>query len=1061
MLHETSKPPFNHSVNFKAVFESTPGVHVLLLPDSPRFTIITVSDDHFYVSGKTREELVGLGLFEAFPPNVKDASFDGDESLGASFQYVIKNKKPHRLPVQRYDLKNENGEFEAKYWSATNKPVLDQDGNLLYIIHSAEDITSRIRASLMEDEIKDMRQVHDLFMQTPIAIAILKGTDLIVELANKPIREVWAKNIDPTGKPIKEILPEIEEQGLIEKMNEVILTAKPFRAYEMPIDLVRFGKKETLFFNFVYQPYYEHSSNSPVGIVIFANDVTKEISTKKELALKEESLKLAIEISNLGVFSVDIDQNNFLHSTTHFSLQASTWFGLNGQHPSIEEGLSCIHPDDIGRVTDAIQRSLEGLNEGRHDLVYRIISKSDGQIRHIHSIGQAQFKDGKPIFISGILQDKTAEIIAHQKIIESEASLRNTILQAPVAMCILRGASFVVEIANERMFELWGKGENELLNKPIFEGLPEAKHQGFEELLHHVFTTGETFTANEQPTKLPRNGTIDTVYVNFVYEPFKEGDGKITGVIAVAIDVTDQVRARLKVAESEERFRTLANSIVQLAWMADADGWIHWYNDRWYQYTGTTLEEMQGWGWEKVHHPDHIESVIEFAKKAWNTDEPWELIFPLRRHDGQYRWFLTRGVPVKNKEGKVVQWIGTNTDIDEQKQTEALLEDKVLERARELESQRNLFDNILKNSSNGISVTEMMRDDDGNIIDAITILANDAAVRFTGLPKDVYLSKTAKELDPNILTSPYGQTCLKTLATGEPSFIQYYLEVSGRWLELTISKMDDDHLIHIFTDVTPIKEAQLKLERTVEELQRSNENLQEFAYAASHDLKEPIRKIHFFSDRLRNNLRNKLSEEDVNSFHRMELAARRMSSLIDDLLNYSQIGFRPDGFENVSLNGVINQVLSDLDLEIERKSAVIHVDNLGSVEGYQHQLQQAFQNLVANALKYTREGVRPEIRITGSIVNGKDTGLNITAEECHKDFYRIEVTDNGIGFDQKDAERIFNVFTRLHGNGEFKGTGVGLSIVRKVIENHNGYIMAESTPGHGSTFKVYLPLQQS
>ena len=1004
---------------------------------------------------------MGQGLFEAFPPNAADPSFDGQQNLRASFEYVIENRKAHQLPIQRYDLKNENGQFEARFWSAVNKPILDEEGNLLYILHSAEDITDRVRASLIEDEINDMRQVHGLFMQTPVAIAILKGPDLVVELANTPIREIWGKEIDLIGKPIREVLPEIEAQGLIDKMIGVVQTGKAFRAYEMPITLVRYGNEEVLYFNFVYQPYYENQGKTPIGIVIFANDVTSEISTKKQLALKEERLNLAIQIGNLGVFDIVLDHSDLLDSTANFSAPISHWLGLEDMALPVRNVFSAIHPEDIDHVLNIIQQSLYGKDEGKHDLIYRLVSKKDGQIRYLHSIGQVQYKNGKPVSISGIIQDKTDEIAAHQKLVESEANLRNTILQAPVAMCILKGPSFVVEIANERMYELWGKDAEELVGKAVFEGLPEARNQGFEELLQHVYTTGQTFAANEQPIQLPRNGKLETVYVNFVYQPFRETDGKITGVIAVAVDVTEQVKIRLKVAQSEEQFRTLANSIVQLAWMANADGWVHWYNDRWYEYTGTTLEEMQGWGWQKVHHPEHINSVTEFAKHAWNTDEPWELIFPLRRHDGEYRWFLTRGVPVKNKEGKVIQWIGTNTDIEEQKQTESLLEEKVHARTEELENQRNLFDNILKNSSNGISVTEMIRDEAGNVIDATTILANDAAVRFTGLPKDVYLSKTAKELDPNILDSPYGLTCLRTLATGEPSFIQYYLEVTGRWLELTISKMDDDHLIHIFTDVTPIKEAQLKLERTVEELQRSNENLQEFAYAASHDLKEPIRKIHFFSDRLRNNLQEKLSEEDVSSFQRMELAARRMSSLIDDLLSYSQIGFKPGVFEKVSLSQVIKQVLSDLDLEIERKSAIIHVEDLISIEGYQHQLQQAFQNLVANALKYTRRGVTPEIRITGSIVNGKDIGQNLTADETHKDFYRIDFKDNGIGFDQQDAERIFNVFTRLHGNSEFKGTGVGLSIVRKVVENHHGYVLAESTPGRGSIFRIYLPLQQS
>jgi PAS domain S-box-containing protein len=536
--------------------------------------------------------------------------------------------------------------------------------------------------------------------------------------------------------------------------------------------------------------------------------------------------------------------------------------------------------------------------------------------------------------------ETTEKVLAARKILESERNLRATILQSPVAMCILRTTSFVVEIANGHMYEIWGKGANELLQKPLFEGLPEARNQGFEQLLLQVYATGKRFVASERSVQLPRNGAVQTLYLDFVYEPFREGDGSISGVIAVAHDVTEQVLARKRIEESEQE--------LQL---------------------------------------------------------------------------------------------------------------RVKQRTAELESQKNLLDNILRNSSNGISVTEMIRDERGNVIDASTILANDAAIRFTGLPKDIYLSKTAKELDPKILASPYGQTCLHTLATGEPSFIQYYLELTNRWLELTISRMDDNHLIHIFTDVTPIKEAQLQLERTVEDLRRSNKNLEEFAYAASHDLKEPIRKIHLFSDRLRQELQEQLSKEQQHLFNRMERASRRMGALIDDLLTYSHVSKGVSHVESVELNKKVQSVLEDLEVEIEEKGAKISVGSLPAIKGQSRQLQQLFQNLIGNALKYSKPNTTPQIVISHRMTTGRETPQHLSPEEANKPFHLIEVRDNGIGFAQEDAGRIFNVFTRLHGNAEYRGTGVGLSIAQKVVENHHGYIWAVSTPGEGATFKLLLPAE--
>ncbi|HRX87796.1 MAG TPA: PAS domain-containing protein, partial [Phycisphaerae bacterium] len=147
-------------------------------------------------------------------------------------------------------------------------------------------------------------------------------------------------------------------------------------------------------------------------------------------------------------------------------------------------------------------------------------------------------------------------------------------------------------------------------------------------------------------------------------------DGKPSLVILTVRDVTAQKQFEAALAESEQRFRTLADNMSQFAWMADEKGWIFWYNRRWYDYTGTTLEQMQGWGWKKVHHPDHVDRVVKRIQHSWDTGEPWEDVFPLRSQDGDYRWFLSRALPIRDADGKVVRWFGTNTDVTEQREHE-------------------------------------------------------------------------------------------------------------------------------------------------------------------------------------------------------------------------------------------------------------------------------------------------------------------------------------------------------------------------------------------------------
>jgi light-regulated signal transduction histidine kinase (bacteriophytochrome) len=246
-----------------------------------------------------------------------------------------------------------------------------------------------------------------------------------------------------------------------------------------------------------------------------------------------------------------------------------------------------------------------------------------------------------------------------------------------------------------------------------------------------------------------------------------------------------------------------------------------------------------------------------------------------------------------------------------------------------------------------------------------------------------------------------------------------------------------------------------ELESLNSELKRSNDNLEEFAYAASHDLKEPIRKINFFASRLKRELAATLSEEQARLFDRMERSALRMSTLIDDLLTFSHISKEASKAEPVDLNAKMQAVLEDLELEIAEKGATITVDPLPTIKGHERQVQQLFQNLVGNALKYSKPGTPPEVRIRYKEVSGAEAPVSLPENGSNR-YHLVEISDNGIGFKQEDATRIFNVFTRLHGNAEYKGSGVGLSIARKVAENHGGCITAESVPGEGATFRVLL-----
>ena len=240
-------------------------------------------------------------------------------------------------------------------------------------------------------------------------------------------------------------------------------------------------------------------------------------------------------------------------------------------------------------------------------------------------------------------------------------------------------------------------------------------------------------------------------------------------------------------------------------------------------------------------------------------------------------------------------------------------------------------------------------------------------------------------------------------------------------------------------------------------LARSNAELEQFASIASHDLQEPLRKIQAFGERLQSKYADKLGEQGVDHVERIRKAAARMQSLIDSLLTLSRVTSRAKSFVPVSLNGVLRDVLTDLDIHIEKTSSQVQVDALPIVECDATQMRQLFQNLITNAIKFRQGDVSPVVMIRGLSPrgNGGSNGGIPNGSRC-----RIEVRDNGIGFDQKHAERIFKIFQKLHARDEYEGTGLGLAVCQKIVERHNGTISARSVPGEGATFVLSLPFQQ-
>lgn len=268
-------------------------------------------------------------------------------------------------------------------------------------------------------------------------------------------------------------------------------------------------------------------------------------------------------------------------------------------------------------------------------------------------------------------------------------------------------------------------------------------------------------------------------------------------------------------------------------------------------------------------------------------------------------------------------------------------------------------------------------------------------------------------------------------------------------------------------DITERKLTEQNLRNYARRLRRSNRELQDFAFVASHDLQEPLRKVQAFGDRLKTKYADVLDAEGLDYLDRMLAASTRMQTLINDLLSFSRVTTKAKPFEKVDLNRVVDEVLSDLEVKIDETGAVIEVGQLPGIDAVETQMRQLFQNLIGNALKFQNTGQTPRIKITAE-ENRADKadlvylsfGPKSDEETVPVGYCRITVEDNGIGFEEKYLDRIFTVFQRLHGRTEYKGSGVGLAVCRKIVEHHNGHITARSTPGEGATFIVTLPIKQ-
>lgn len=841
--------------------------------------------------GKSAEDAIGRGLRE-----------NGYEEWHAlmherEIDEVVATKKRVRGTVSF-----PHAELGRRVYDYILSPVLNEQGEVEAIAGTTRDITEikYAEAKLQQSE----NRFRNMIEQAPVAMLLSKGEDVIIESINKPMLEFMNKTTaeEVLGKKMLEVLPELSGQPALQTVIDVQKTGISFRGDEQPVDLMINGKLERHYFNFSYD------------------------------RIEEEG-----------------------------------------------EGSAVLH----------------------------------------------------------MAMDVTQQVLNRRKLEDSESRLKSMINQTPCPTLVLKGDDLVIEQINKHMLEMIGRGE-EIIGMPLIDVLPELEGQYVWEQVQNVYNKGIRFDQSEVLVPHNRTGEIVDYYYNLAYRPLIE-NGEITGMIQTAVDVTEQVTARKKLEESENRFRALVNASSDVVYRMNAD----WTVMRNLEADGLMSEGEPIFNWiDKYIHPNDQEKILNFIAESIINKSTFELEHRVVNSDGSLSWIFSRAIPVLDDQGNIIEWFGASSDITSQKEVQEIIKESE-------EKFRQLADLVPQIIWTGKP-------------DGFVDYYNKRWYEYTGFQVDEFGDASwVPILHPDDVSIVLEQW-YESVQNGTPYQTEFRLKNGDtgeyRWfLSKSLPIRDKAGMITKWfgtcTDIHEQKNITEKLEGLVadrtKELQRSNEDLQQFAHVASHDLKEPVRKIKTFTSRLEDHLRSELDDVSKRYIDRIHVATDRMFSMIDGVLAYSKINADLQKPTVVDLNEVIHNIEIDLEVALQKTGGKIEYHHLPTLEGALVLLYQLFYNLINNSIKFTIQGVAPHINIVSEIV-----------EENDSSFAKITLQDNGIGFDPNQGNKIFETFTRLNSKDSYEGTGLGLSLCKKIVERHGGTITAIGNPAQGATFIITLPLQQ-
>lgn len=691
-----------------------------------------------------------------------------------------------------------------------------------------------------------------------------------------------------------------------------------------------------------------------------------------------------------------------------------------------------IHPDDLKLALQAFKEHTE---EGKpFNIPVRYYHKN-GSIVWVICRGVAiKNEQGKYVRMVGTHTDITRLKQVEEEIQESEQRFRRAVQFAPFPIMI-HAEDGAVMMISDSWTQLTGYTRGEIPTTTAWtEHAYGEQHAVVKKVIDDLYAINAPVTEGEFEI-LAKDGRRMTWA--FSSAPLGRGKDGRRLVMSMAMDVTDRKQAEAALRKSDELTRFWLNASTDGTWDWDLISDKVYLSPRFKEMFGYADNELENTAaaWHRIVHPDDLTLLLEAFRAHIEQGQRFNVPIRHRHKNGSIVWVICRGMALKDDDGRYHRMVGTVTDITRLKHIE-----------ESLRQSENAFRQTVMNAP----MPSVVLPDTGEII-----LANRAWTDLSGYDTaetstiQAWAEKALVENKESFLATfedvrairgmgrmSEGQFRIRT-KTGESRVWEFFASKLG--------KMPDRRRLFIIMaiDVTDRNRAEALLLAKSDELQRSNKELEQFAYIASHDLQEPLRTVGSFTQLLARKARGKIDPEADEFMDFIVDGAKRAQRLINDLLQYSRVGMRGKQFVDVDCNEVMKDALANLYSAITESQALINVGSLPKLRGDPTQLPQLFQNLVGNALKFKKHGETPRIDVSARRVNSD---------------WEFTVADNGIGIAPQFFDRIFAIFQRLHRAEEYPGTGIGLAVCKRIVERHGGRIWVESEPGSGARFKFTIPV---